>query len=68
VRRADNVTTFVCRLSRDSGSLNPLEPGGPVQAWKEFDVCDVMTSCLFSFLADIFVAVLSCHISFLQEF
>ena len=26
VRRADNLTTFMCRLSRTSGSLNLLEP------------------------------------------
>jgi hypothetical protein len=32
VRRADNLTTFMCRLSRNSGSLNRLEPSGPVQA------------------------------------
>ena len=29
VRRADNLTTFMCRLS---GSRNLLEPSGPVQA------------------------------------
>jgi hypothetical protein len=32
VRRADILTTFMCRLSRNSGSLNLLEPKGPVQA------------------------------------
>jgi hypothetical protein len=32
VRRADNLTTFMCRLSRHSGSLNLLEPQGPFQA------------------------------------
>jgi len=26
VRRADNLTTFTCRLSRNSESLNLLEP------------------------------------------
>jgi hypothetical protein len=31
VRRADNLTTFVCRLSRNSGSLNLQEPYVPVQ-------------------------------------
>jgi hypothetical protein len=30
VRRADILTTFICRLSRRSGRLN-LEPYGPVQ-------------------------------------
>ena len=30
---ADNLTTFMCRLSRNSGSLNLLEPSGPVQAY-----------------------------------
>ena len=29
---ADNLNTFKCRLSRNSRSLNLLEPEGPVQA------------------------------------
>ena len=29
---ADNLTNFMCRLSRNPGSLNLLEPSGPVQA------------------------------------
>jgi hypothetical protein len=29
---ADNLTNFMCRLSRNSGGLNLLEPSGPVQA------------------------------------
>jgi hypothetical protein len=32
MRRADNLTTFMCQLSRHSGSLNLLEPSGPIQA------------------------------------
>ena len=32
VRRADNLATFICRFSRNSGSLKLLEPSGPVQA------------------------------------
>jgi hypothetical protein len=32
VFKDDNLTTFMCRLSRNSGSLNLLEPSGPVQA------------------------------------
>jgi hypothetical protein len=32
VRTADNLTTFTYRLSRNSGSLNLLQPSGPVQA------------------------------------
>ena len=32
MRRADSLTTFLCRLSSNSGSLNLLEPSGPVQA------------------------------------
>jgi hypothetical protein len=32
---ADNFTTFMCRLSRNSGSLNLLAPYGPVQAFRE---------------------------------
>jgi hypothetical protein len=31
VRRAD-LTTFMCQLSRNSGSLNLLEPQGPLQS------------------------------------
>ena len=31
VRRADNLTTFTCRLSRTSGSLNLLEPSRHAQ-------------------------------------
>ena len=33
VRRANNLSTFKCPLSRNSGSLNLLEPQGLVQAW-----------------------------------
>jgi hypothetical protein len=36
VRRADNLTTFMCRLSRNSGSLKLLELKGlsrPVMGW-----------------------------------
>ena len=32
VRGADNLVTFMCRLSRISGSLNLLESYGPAQA------------------------------------
>ena len=32
VRRADNLTTFMCRLPWKSEILNLLEPSGPVQA------------------------------------
>jgi len=32
VRRADNFTTFMCQMSRNSGSLSLLELEGPVQA------------------------------------
>jgi len=31
VRKADNHTTFICRLSNYSANTNPLEPQGPVQ-------------------------------------
>jgi hypothetical protein len=31
VRRADNLTSFMCQLSTNSGSLNLLEPSRPVQ-------------------------------------
>ena len=30
--RANNLTTFMCILSRNSGSLNLLDPERPVQA------------------------------------
>jgi hypothetical protein len=33
VRRADNLTTLMCRLSRNPGCLNLLEISRPVQAW-----------------------------------
>jgi len=46
VRRADNLTTFMCRLTRNSRSLNLLEPSGPVQASKTialpFNVLDIL--------------------------
>ena len=32
VHRVDNFATFLCQLSRNFGSLNLLEPLGPVQA------------------------------------
>ena len=32
VRRADNLTTFMCRLSWNAGNLNFMEPWGPVWA------------------------------------
>jgi len=32
VRRADNLTTFMCGIVLKSGSLDLLEPLGPVQA------------------------------------
>jgi len=32
VRRAENLSTLICRLSINSGSLNLLEPSGPFQA------------------------------------
>ena len=32
MRRVDNLNIFLCRLSSKSGSLNLLEPSGPVQA------------------------------------
>jgi len=32
VQRANNLANFKCPLSRNFGSLNLLEPSGPVQA------------------------------------
>jgi hypothetical protein len=31
VSRDDNFTTFMCRMLKNSGSFNLLEPSGPVQ-------------------------------------
>jgi hypothetical protein len=39
VRKANNLTNFMCRLSRHSGSLTLLEPQGPLQACKELASC-----------------------------
>jgi len=33
VREADNLTTFMCRMSWKSGSLNLLELSGPHRGW-----------------------------------
>jgi len=33
VHTADNLTTFMCRLSSKSGNLSFLEPSGPLQAF-----------------------------------
>jgi len=33
--RADNLATFMCRLSRNSGTISLLKTSGPVQASKE---------------------------------
>jgi len=40
VPRADNLTAFMCLLSRNCGSLNFLERQGPVQA-----VCGLPSTC-----------------------
>jgi len=32
VREADDLTTFMCRMSQKSGSLKLLEPSGPHRA------------------------------------
>ena len=40
--KADNVATFMCRMSWKSGSLNLLEPSGPHRAYYE-------TPLLFTF-------------------
>jgi hypothetical protein len=32
VRRADNLATFMCRLSRNSGASSSWKPQGPLQA------------------------------------
>jgi len=42
VLRADNLTTFMCRLSRNSGRLNLMEPSGPVQTINEIvSICNI---------------------------
>jgi hypothetical protein len=48
VCRADNLTTFMCRLSRNSGSLNLLEPQGSVQACNGvafINMCVLQANC-----------------------
>jgi len=52
VRRADNLTTFMCRLSLKSGSVNFLEPSGPVQVCNgialPFCTLDALISHIYS--------------------
>jgi len=36
--RADNLATFLCRFSRNSGSLDLPKPYGPVQACNGIDL------------------------------
>jgi hypothetical protein len=57
VWRADNLTTFMRRLSRNSGGFNLLEPSGPAQA------CTGIVFSLCTFTTRIFVCVLcwSCN-------
>ena len=38
VRRADNLTTFLCAVVMKSGNLNFLEPSGPLQACNGTDL------------------------------
>ena len=48
VRRADNLTPFMCRLSFQAGSLNLLEPSGPLLACNGIALPDYVlsyTSC-----------------------
>ena len=54
MRRADILSTFICRLSRISGSLKLLEPLGPVQG------CNGIPS--FAINAVIVVTTLQQHI------
>ena len=49
VPRDDNLTTFMCWLSRNSGSLIFLEPKGPVQACKG-TALPSFTSCVIRVL------------------
>jgi hypothetical protein len=45
VRRVDNLTTFMCRLSRNPGSLNLLELLGTVQACNGIVLPHFLPSC-----------------------
>jgi len=46
MHRAENITTFMCRLSGVFGRLNLLETSGPVQA------CNGIALLLFIYEAD----------------
>ena len=68
MRRADNLTTFMCRIVLKSGRLNLLEPSGPVQACNEiafYLVSNRLTnyeSHLFVFLPPVTSSVLNANI------
>ena len=58
VFRANNLATFMCRLCRNSGSLNLLEPSTAVQASTGIDLpllrnVPIQESCLFTGLKNI---------------
>jgi len=48
VREADDLTTFMCRMSWKSGSLNLLEPSGPHQACNGMTLPLPFTCALYS--------------------
>ena len=49
MREADNLTTFTCRMSWKSGSLNLLEPSGPYRACYGTALCLIQNdSCSWS--------------------
>jgi hypothetical protein len=56
VRRADNLTTFMYRLSWKSGSLNLLETSGLVQA------CNGIALSFTSAYRDIFYLLMGCYV------
>jgi hypothetical protein len=55
VRKADNITTFMCLLSLNSGSLNLLDPSGPVQACKVLHVPFAYAAYLFLVIRSVFL-------------
>jgi len=69
VSRTDNLITFMRRFSRNSGSLNLLEPKGPVQACNELALLSYVKNYLFYYLSNHYCFPLSagmncCEVAF----
>jgi hypothetical protein len=52
VRRADNLTTFMFRSSRNFGNVSVLEPEGSVQAIRRFIFLSEARNVLFKVLTE----------------